>query len=328
MTVLKIQRHSTTADLIKETNSKRSILNSVIAGYTAGVSGVLAGHPMGSAKVWLQTNKRLSYAANANHGSKRGMSTVAAAAAAAADSAIKNESAIQKIRALYAGVSGPLLTVGIMQSLNFAVYDTTRRFLYGRDREGQQYNEMDYLDNDSMENVAIAGLTAGTVMSFFTSPLLVVKTQQQTSGATLKQALRSATYKNLYVGFTPHFFVETINRAVYFCTYESCKRYLSKDRPSVSLTDRMISAAAAGTACWVGVYPLDAIRARLYALPYETVNDRTLSSSWRHMVSQMYAENGIKAFYRGFGLTMIRAGPVAAFILPVYDIVLENLSDM
>jgi hypothetical protein len=33
-----------------------------------------------------------------------------------------------------------------------------------------------------------------------------------------------------------------------------------------------------------------------------------------------------RAFYRGFSISILRAGPVAASVLPVYDLTLEWLS--
>lgn len=45
-----------------------------------------------------------------------------------------------------------------------------------------------------------------------------------------------------------------------------------------------------------------------------------------HLARQMVKEQGIQSLYRGMGVTVLRAGPVAAAVLPVYDSVLEWLS--
>jgi hypothetical protein len=42
----------------------------------------------------------------------------------------------------------------------------------------------------------------------------------------------------------------------------------------------------------------------------------------------MYAEQGWRGFFRGFTVTILRAGPVAAFILPVYDVALDQLNKL
>ena len=44
------------------------------------------------------------------------------------------------------------------------------------------------------------------------------------------------------------------------------------------------------------------------------------------MGRQMLQEGGIRCFYRGFGVTIIRSGPVAAAVLPIYDVTLEWLN--
>jgi hypothetical protein len=54
---------------------------------------------------------------------------------------------------------------------------------------------------------------------------------------------------------------------------------------------------------------------------YNQEGNHRLSTT--EMIRVMHGE---KAFYRGFWLTVLRAGPVAAAVLPVYDLVLEKLS--
>mmetsp|Transcript_25697 Transcript_25697/g.45332 ORF Transcript_25697/g.45332 Transcript_25697/m.45332 type:complete len:84 (+) Transcript_25697:3-254(+) len=80
---------------------------------------------------------------------------------------------------------------------------------------------------------------------------------------------------------------------------------------------------AAGVACWVFIYPTDVMRSRLYAASAAGYH----GNAWQ-VVRQMHAEQGWRAFYKGFTITTLRAGPVAAFILPVYDVVLEQLNKL
>ncbi|CAJ1949041.1 unnamed protein product [Cylindrotheca closterium] len=294
----------------KTTTSPTAVRNSFIAGWTAGVTGTLAGHPLDSLKVWVQTGIRPAanpLAANAN-----GM--------------------LNTVRRYYSGVGGPLVTVGLLQSINFAVYDTTRRFVYFHidnpqaDPHGPEAR--DYLNQDSYTSVGVAGFAAGSVLSLITSPILMVKTMQQTRGMKFQEALRM-TRANPATGFGVHFAVETLNRSVYFCTYEYLKRYFEQQqlqdnddaKPTASLGGRMISAAAAGINCWAWLYPADALRSRMYAQMAAGAPISTLETA-----KIMYAENGVRSFYRGFTVTTLRAGPVAAAILPVYDYVLDTLN--
>jgi hypothetical protein len=340
--------------------SSTSALNSATAGYVAGVTGVVFGHPLDSVKVWLQTNtagknKHMAvsdYAAsspNSPNGARSGaamgnasrltrpgqpvmrpgfsatMSTLTVTMEQrSATRAIR--SMVNTARALYSGVSGPLLTVGIVQSINFTTYDAMRRNLHARDNP--HAIDRDYLHNDSLTNVAISGFVSGTGLAFITSPLIMIKTKQQITGIGFRQALRESLFRNgkinlsgCLTGFCPHLISETMGRALYYVVYEASKRqvvsYKEKQgrAPIVSLQERMLSAAFAGISCWAFIYPFDVLRSRLY---YQEGRASTME-----MVRTIHSE---KAFYRGFALTVLRAGPVAAAVLPVYDLVLENLS--
>jgi solute carrier family 25 carnitine/acylcarnitine transporter 20/29 len=247
----------------------------------------------------------------------------------------------------------------MVQSINFAVYDSCRRTLYNLDHPQQQHDapgSSNYLHNDSLYNVAASSMVAGTVLACFTSPMLIVKTQQQVHGHSFRRAAQEMIrpdkaaplqFRNMFVGFGVHSFSEIIGRAVYFVTYEHLKRTLFQyrqqqqddldpglDLPTaaaavnanvhVNLTDRMASAALAGILCWAAIFPIDAIRCRLYA-ERPTTNTRFTAVQ---MARHMHQQAGWRAFYRGFGVTVLRAGPVAAAVLPVYDLTLETLSGM
>ena len=77
----------------------------------------------------------------------------------------------------------------------------------------------------------------------------------------------------------------------------------------------------AGIACWVFIYPTDVIRSRLYSASAAD----THMNLWQ-VLRVMHAEQGWRSFFKGFNVTMLRAGPVAAVILPVYDMVLHQLT--
>ena len=285
----------------KSATSTKSVRNSFVAGWTAGVTGTLAGHPLDSLKVWVQTG-----ATPQNQGSSQPKGGL-----------------LPTIRRFYAGVSGPVITVGLIQSINFAVYDSTRRFWYYHfDNPDADPLDGSYLNNDSYTSIAVAGATAGAALSLITSPVLQIKTKQQTKRDMDFRRALSHTMRHPTIGFGTHFLVETTNRSIYFCTYELCKRYfMNQEDKTTPLTGRMTSAAAAGISCWAVLYPLDALRSRLYAS-----SGAGLNLSAREMIRIMYTENGWRSFYRGFAITTLRAGPVAAAILPVYDLVLDYLN--
>jgi hypothetical protein len=242
--------------------------------------------------------------------------------------------AVQTIRSLYKGVACPLLTVGLVQSANFAIYDSVRRMLYSWDNHGgggtsHTGGASDYLHHDSLFHVGVASMTAGAVLAVITSPLVMIKTKQQVQQISFLQASRQTFFsrndnawcwRTASRGLGPHFVAETVGRAIYFTAYERCKRHLSsKTGDRLSLSARMGSAALSGMLCWTLIFPLDVLRNRLYA-----ANTTTGENAWT-MSARIYREHGFKGFFRGYAISVVRAGPVAAMILPVYDHVLDML---
>ena len=199
------------------------------------------------------------------------------------------------------------------------------------------------MHHDSIWNVAVSSMAAGSLLSFVTSPLLIIKTKQQvmttwTFSTALRDTLKRRTNNNrpaalnFYVGFGPHFLSETIGRGVYFACYERLKRDMAnhynndpeQQQPTTaSLTQRMVAAGVSGVLCWSVIFPLDVLRNRLYA---RTIVAADAGSAWELAKSMYHAEGGWRPFYRGFGITVLRAGPVSAAVLPVYDTTLEWLN--
>lgn len=202
-----------------------------------------------------------------------------------------------------------------------------------------------YLHHDSLANVVFASALAGSATTVLTSPLMVVKTKQQIMTWGFRKAVaetmktessrRLQSLRNFYVGFAPHFVAVTFGRSLYMTVYEVLKRSCIEYRMTsavevkdsepleVTVQERMFSAAFAGMACWAAIFPLDAVQNKMYQ---QSLHGGRKSSM--EMAREMYYASGgsIRPFFRGFGLTVLRAGPVAAVVLPVYDISLEWLA--
>ena len=317
--------------------STASVINSVTAGYVAGFCGTVVGHPLDSIKVLLQTNNfhtntpppstvvsTTTTTVPANNPVARNITTITSNSVAPSR---------RSLRALYAGVSGPLLTVGATQALMFSLYDTSRRMLYQMTSSSSSSEDKDdYMHNDSLTNVFVASTASGTLISVFTSPFQVVKTKQQIMVWTFQKALRDTpSIKSLFVGFRPHLFCEGLGRGVYFTTYELLKRTIvshkqqtTDDVRSITLSERALCAAVAGASCWAFIFPADVLRCRMYARAITSPSQQ--QGTWE-LIQSIYRQGGnsIQPFFRGFWITVARAGPVAAAVLPCYDLVLEHL---
>jgi hypothetical protein len=125
----------------------------------------------------------------------------------------------------------------------------------------------------------------------------------------------------LYVGYAPHCAAEVLGRGVYFVAYEYMKRNLTERRQrqhasnndndndttttttTALLGDRMVSAACAGMLCWALIFPLDALRCRLYVASAD--GGRTATTTARQMARYIHHQKGgWRTFYRGFGVTI------------------------
>ena len=326
------------------------------------------GHPKSSGgnaetamtRAAAQSSQTISSSNFGASSSKANVSTVATKET----SRFKSNSVIGKrsLRALYAGVTGPLLTAGLLRSLDFAIYDSARRALYQRQLQSEYSNGTtthghndDYLHYDNLSNVAIASFATGAATSMITSPLAVIKTKQQIMVWGFRKAVLETYHsgslnnarpnvlkglQNFYTGFGLHFFCFAFGGSVYFTTYEMAKRKFAQNKindqtsaifnnkvstQNLPLSERMISAAIAGTTCWAAIFPADVIRSRLYA---QSLGHQSSSMQLNgfELARQMVKEQGVRSLYRGMGVTVARAGPVAAAVLPVYDSVLAWLS--
>ena len=76
----------------------------------------------------------------------------------------------------------------------------------------------------------------------------------------------------------------------------------------------MASGALAGCAAWSTIYPADVLRTRIAAASGNLVS--TASSGLVTATAQeVYRSGGLRAFYRGISMTLLRAGPVAGVLL-------------
>ena len=328
-----------------------SIQNSILAGYAAGICGTLVGFPLDSLKVFAQTGTKAISSNDAHRTTTSGNFTTSPIHSVTLNlrhhfsspkttrqhvafmTTIIPKSSLsvlsvgfepfRQVRRLYSGVGVPLFTVGIVQSINFAVYDSTRRYLH-------QGMPGSYLTDDSLSNVAVSAAVAGAVLASLTSPMLVLKTQQQVQNVSFREALRSSTSQNsrmdpirrLYRGFSLHLAFECVARAFYFGTYEYLKRHVWS---SGTTQDRILAAGTSGTLCWAVFFPLDSVRNRVYA---EATAIKSIPwKGWVSVAQELYQRQGIRGFYRGFTFSVVRAGPVASAILPIYDTTLQYLNE-
>lgn len=263
----------------------KTLQASVGAGMFAGVCGIFVGYPFDTMKVKLQFS-------------------------AIGQRQEQIPFNFKGIQLLYKGVLIPMITAGLMQSLNFGLYDTSKRYILKK-----------WSNSISEVNSAfIGGAASGLLMSIITTPAQLLKIQLQTHVTlTLSQLLYRDIYQTgrwyiLYRGFAVTAFSDCLGRGIYMYSYEASKKFLIDvtNNEYSPLTIRMISAAYAGVISWLLLFPADTIKT--------LVQSTYFGPSARTYLFQLTKDyKGIRVLYRGCLYAVIRAAPVAATILPLYE---------
>lgn len=266
-------------------------ISSILAGSLAGGCGILVGHPFDSLKVRVQIGKSLNL----------------------------TKFDLQTIRQLYRGVLPPLLTTGTFSAISFSFYEGFKRIIHTW--SNPQEHVIKPNQQFSLSTTFWGGTISGVCISALTVPVGMIKLQLQVHSdagivACAKDLYSKSGVRVFYRAYASAFILESPGRGVYLWTYESVKRNLAERYES---TDPFFISVCAGVCAgifsWFVVYPADVIKARMQSDAH-----RVRFTSTLHCIQQTWAEGGIKSLYRGLGYTLVRAGPVAASILPIYDV--------
>lgn len=316
------------------------------AGLIGGGVGTLMGHPLDTLKTRLQVGRIVSPGGP--------------------------KSFYSAVKDLYRGVGPPILTVGIIQSINFSVYEATKRYLI--DVFPKNYSDEKTIYPFDPLVTSGGGFAAGCVVSLIACPITVVKINQQVgvAGAQSSNSIRDVSrfifsnggWKGFYRGYATTLMLEAPGRGMYMTMYEFGKMSLMTYGPDFdndsspwisrdsfvsskyggqfsdgngaqpSLLTRILAAGISGIFSWLPVFPLDVVRSRMQADTGTYVTNHSNSnhgvavdrikvykykSSWDCGI-QVYQQGGLRAFTRGLGYTLMRAFPVAATMLTVYEV--------
>ncbi|EKX34705.1 hypothetical protein GUITHDRAFT_147022 [Guillardia theta CCMP2712] len=270
-----------------------------ISGATAGAVGVLVGQPFDTLKVRLQVS-----------GAKSVAST-------------ETRSFVKTLAMYYRGSGPPVISSGLVSSLNFTGFEAIKRLFHRED-----------MHRAPLFVHWVSGFGGAIPVTVITCPSQNIKILQQAGEERLgmieclRKIFKTSGLRGLYRGYCIHSILETFGRGWYMVTYETVKRRLD-DTPEVlggqiSLHRRMLAGACAGMAGWSSIYPLDVIRSRIMAQPLtekeKLANPKMLFSNSLDCIMKTYSEGGIPIFFRGIGFSLVRAAPVAACVLPTYDL--------
>jgi ornithine carrier protein len=137
------------------------------------------------------------------------------------------------------------------------------------------------------------------------------------------QVYRAQGITGFWRGQMGTFLRETGGSAAWFGTYEYVSSFLKSYRhqADISTADLMISGACAGMAYNIVLFPADSIKSRMQT---DSLSDVRSSRGFWEVGKEMWKYGGIRMFYRGCLITVLRAAPSSAVIFWTY----ENLKSM
>ncbi|KAG0693754.1 mitochondrial carrier domain-containing protein [Suillus ampliporus] len=273
-------------------------IKDLAAGTAGGIAQVLVGQPFDIVKVRMQTSAKGTY---------NGMLHCAGGI-------LKNEGPL----AFYKGTLTPLLGIGVCVSIQFGVLEYAKRVFTAQNlARGEGGEEGKMLGGGQL---VIAGVAAGLANGIVSGPVEHIRIRLQTQSNTnptykgpfnaMKKIASEHGIAGLFKGQCVTFLREATGYGVYFLVYEKLvQREMTQKgirRDQISPMNPILYGAAAGYALWAVIYPIDMIKSRMQTDGFTPSTGQKYASA-RDCVRKVWRTEGISAFTRGLGPTLIRS---------------------
>ena len=285
----------------------------LVAGGVAGSASVIIGHPFDTLKVRMQTSS--------------------------------SPVSIVSMRSLFSGILPPLSTATIINALIFSSYGISSRFYdyLSTDSQGTfDETSKNSTSNTNWKKSMVCGSFAGAVQCVVICPMDHIKCRLQISQTAYTTSLDAVNHiyathgiPGLYRGLAVTAWREIPAFGIYFATYDYVKDYIQSTLATNNqnqlnqqnqLNDMHFWGASAlaggcsGCLSWSVIYPLDVIKTQI-----QTSNlDKKMPMIQTGF--NILKQNNWRFFFRGMGVTLIRAFPVNGIIFPVYEFTLSYLN--
>lgn len=280
------------------------------AGYLSGALGIVVGNPLDLIKVRLQ-----------------------------AHSGALTRASLQATAALTTGTAAPILGYGALNALLFVSYNRCEAAL----------NEA-FSVKESLVSTWVAGAVGGLATWVVSCPTELIKCRAQASTAPLSSGtvalrlLKEQGLRGFYCGGTVTALRDSIGYGFYFWSYELASSLWPISGQDGTPSFRfeapkvLICGGLAGIATWASVFPLDVIKTRVqtqamgFAAEASTLLDhdhrqsreRKRAGAWQ-ISKDAYRTQGMRVFFRGFGVCCIRAFIVNAVQWAAYEGIMHEL---
>ncbi|KAF0696803.1 Aste57867_12465 [Aphanomyces stellatus] len=272
------------------------VVKDLNAGTIGGVSGIVAGHPLDTIKVRLQTQAQTSSIFRTFQ------------------SIVHTEGAL----GLYKGILSPIVSNAPINAVVFAVYGQASRFL----------SSSSAVDGNSLTPLqqCCAGSMAGFFQVAFSSPAELVKITMQVNTTASKDSAfacardlvrRYGVYRGLYRGWQLTMMRDVPAFGSYFFAYDVMKGALTNGDPDQETTlSLLLAGGIAGSVSWMLTHPIDVIKTLVQSQPEP-------AKSIRDVIHANLKSQGPRFLLKGFGATTARAFPVSAVTFLVYERVMQ-----
>jgi solute carrier family 25 carnitine/acylcarnitine transporter 20/29 len=196
---------------------------------------------------------------------------------------------------LYRGMSAPLVGLFVEKMTVFGTYENVFRML----------NES--INSVSMKHI-ISGSSAGFVATFVVTPIERIKIIKQTNQKLTKDLFHP---KKLYKGLTATWTREVPGFGIYFWTFGTIKEKVYNGKMPV--LGSLWAGGISGALAWLFIYPQDVIKSRIQV---ELNNNQSMFQIAKNIKN----EGGLRIFYKGFHLALMRAIPLHSLTLTANEL--------
>ncbi|XP_076468851.1 mitochondrial carnitine/acylcarnitine carrier protein-like [Babylonia areolata] len=290
---------------------KASPAKDFVAGGIGGVCCVVAGHPLDTIKVRLQTMPK----------PVAGQKPLYSGTFDCARQTVVHEG----VRGLYKGMSAPLAAVAPMFAICFFGYGVGRRLQQTHPEEELTY-----------AGVFKAGMLAGVFTTVILAPGERIKCLLQIQQAAevkdrkysgmvdcARQLYREGGVRSVYRGSAATLLRDVPASGMYFMSYEWLQHVLrpaGQSQEELSISRTLFAGGMAGVFNWTVAIPPDVLKSRLQTAP-----QGKYPNGIRDVARELLREDGILALYRGVTPIMLRAFPASAATFVGYELTIKLL---
>lgn len=245
------------------------------------------------------------------------------------------------LSSFYKGLTSPLIGSAVENAILFVIYNSAQNIMKNEFYNGDKNVQL------PLPLLTLCGSSSGIFSSFVLTPVELIKCNMQVTRLYsteslsknnsniwpfIKQTLKQKGVLGFWNGQLGTLSREFIGNGLWFGTYEYMKRVLNynpnNDLPLMKNFKLLVSGAIAGMVFNLSIFPIDSVKSKLqtYSIVNASINSTIKSNSmvlknptFTSIFSLILKQNGIKGFYRGLGITLVKSIPLNAGIFLTYE---------